>query len=85
MHATHVALILNPRTHTHTPAGAPRLYHVGPSTIPGAGLGVFASQDLPPGSVWNPEDVRPESTVTLTRAQWQTLLNTLDIVEAAGG
>jgi hypothetical protein len=41
-------------------------YWVGNSSIPGAGLGVFARRDLPAGTLWNPEDVHPHSTLVLT-------------------
>jgi hypothetical protein len=41
-------------------------YWVGNSSIPGAGLGVFARTHLPAGTIWNPEDVEPSSTLALT-------------------
>lgn len=66
------------------PTGAQSLYYVAPSTVPGAGLGIFAAEDLPRGTVWNAEDAMPENTVTFSRAQWDTLLKTLDLVENAG-
>jgi hypothetical protein len=41
-------------------------YWVGNSSIPGAGLGVFARTDLPAGTLWNPEDTHEDNTIAIT-------------------
>jgi hypothetical protein len=40
-------------------------YWVGNSSIPGAGLGVFARTDMPAGTIWNFEDAQPDKTLVL--------------------
>lgn len=40
-------------------------YWVGNSTIPGAGLGVFARTDMPSGTIWNPEDAHADNTIAI--------------------
>jgi hypothetical protein len=42
-----------------------KYYWVGNSTVPGAGLGIFASQDIPAGTFWNVEDAFPENTLSI--------------------
>jgi hypothetical protein len=43
-----------------------QLYYVGRSTIDGAGLGVFASKDIPAGTLWAPEDAQQDHTLAMS-------------------
>ncbi|KAF6250963.1 hypothetical protein COO60DRAFT_705304 [Scenedesmus sp. NREL 46B-D3] len=49
---------------------------------PGGGLGVFAAQDLPAGTVWNKEDAA--HALAVTREQWAHLLRLHVAPEASG-
>jgi hypothetical protein len=40
-------------------------YWVGNSSIPGAGLGVFARTNLPAGAIWSPEDTELENRLVI--------------------
>eukprot|EP00775_Hariotina_reticulata_P006363 gene6363-6596_t len=59
-------------------------YYVATSTIPGAGLGVFARHDMPTGFIWNVEDVLSGSTFNITRTQWDAIRSLAGTLEAMG-
>ncbi|WIA35565.1 hypothetical protein OEZ86_003990 [Tetradesmus obliquus] len=59
-------------------------YWVGNSTIPGAGLGVFARTDMPAGTIWNPEDAHADNTIAINLRQWQGLLGLEEHLRQAG-
>ncbi|KAF6256326.1 hypothetical protein COO60DRAFT_119403 [Scenedesmus sp. NREL 46B-D3] len=73
---------------TSTVQGIPlpeyKSYWVGNSTIPGAGLGVFARTDMPAGTVWNLEDAEPDNTIAITLRQWQALTGLEEHLQQAG-